>query len=262
MVEPLVSTSIFGLVGRFSSVCVVDLRSCCRDDQNRILAAAHGEYEQALSAASAAAVELAHCVAAADPSAQGAANAQPCVGALVQRPMPVHGDSPDSTSGAGSAGQAEEPDSSEHPGLQQHSSDGADPGAAVCQAISTASSSEQSQPIADTASIGKHVGSCTSSISQLDSHPYAGLSSAARAAASGSDIPSLHSEPGDSEAEEDFAQLADVLQTCLTARVQAQYQMTSQAVTRCALGSCIETPQDNLLLHNCSRKAICACRIA
>ena len=247
MVEPPASTSVFGLVGRFSSVCVADIRSCCRDDQNRILAAAHGEYEQALSAATTAADDLAHCVAAAEPSPQGAANVQLCAGALMQHPVPAHSDSPDSVSGANSAGQAEEPDTRVHPDLQQHSSDGADPDAAISQATSTASSSEQRQPMADTASNGKCAGSCSISVHPPDPQS-AGPGSAARSAADGSDIPSLHNDSGDSEAEEAFAQLADVLQTCLTAMVQAQYRVTSQAVTRCALGSCTALLHDNLLV--------------
>ncbi len=151
----------------------------------------------------------------------------------------------------------EEPDSGVRPDLQPPSSDGADPDAAICHAMSTASSSEQSQPVVDTASIR----SCS-----ISGHPpdprSAGLGSAASLAAHGSYIPSLHSEADDSEAEEAFAQLADVLQTCLTARVQAQYRVTSQAVTRCAVGSCTATPQDNFLLCGSCHRAICACRIA
>ena len=212
----------------------LDVRSCCREDQSRILAAAHSDYTQALSAAAAAADELAHCIAAEEPGAHGIDDGQPHARHVLRCPVPHCTDSTDSISAADSASQAEVPDRGVCADLQQHSSNGARPNAAICRAVSTASGSEQSLPRADTAT-GTRVESCSTSIGPPD-HLNTGLSSAASLAADGSDLPASHIAPGDSEAEEDLAQLADVMETCLIARVHAQYRVTSEAVTRYALG--------------------------
>ena len=244
--------------------CVLDLRSCCREDRSRILDAAHGDYTQALSAAAAAVDELAHRIANEEPSACGADDAQLCTSHWLQWPENMYRNSADSTTTASSAGEGEDPDSGVRPDLQQHSGAGAALHAATCQAVSTASSSERSQPNVDKDSNGKWNGSC-SITSHLPDPRNAGLSSAASSAGDGPDIASLHDALGDSEAEEDLAQLADVLQTCLTARVQAQYRVTSQAVTRCALGSWTATRTDismlAALLMFC-RGSTCACLTA
>ena len=160
-----------------------------------------------------------------------AASAQPSIAQLLQE-APVQSNScTNSTSGTGLREEAAEPDLGCSVTQHQHSA-GVSSDAASCQSMTRASSTGHGQPGVNRDAKDASAGSRSAS---NQSQPQDNsLSTAASTASDGSRILLQHIAPRDSEAEDDLAPLADVLQTCLTARVHAQYRVTSQAVTRCA----------------------------
>ena len=118
--------------------------------------------------------------------------------------------------------------------LQLQSNNFTDADVGARHGVSTASSSNQSHVPASHFDDGTGVNSRCVGL-QPPQPQEDGLGGAASPALSKSQTLLLRVVSGDSEAEDELAPFGDVLRTCLTARVPAEYRLTSQAVTRFAL---------------------------